>query len=81
MYPHPLYPFIPPSLCPPGDPGDCACLGGDSSGLPGLPGPSGVNGSPGFPGRKGEPGDPGSPGFNGVQGPAVSKVFTHTQLS
>uniref|UniRef100_A0A3Q3GPE9 Uncharacterized protein n=1 Tax=Labrus bergylta TaxID=56723 RepID=A0A3Q3GPE9_9LABR len=48
---------------PPGDPGDCACLGGGTSGLPGLPGSPGINGSPGFPGRKGEYGDPGSPGF------------------
>lgn len=63
-------------LNPPGDPGDCACLGGGTSGASGLPGAPGRNGSPGFPGRKGELGDSGSPGFNGVQGPPVSSIST-----
>lgn len=69
------YEFIPSChfLHPLGDPGDCACLGGGSSGLPGRPGAPGINGNPGFPGQKGERGDLGSPGFNGVQGPSVSR--------
>lgn len=61
---------------PPGDPGDCDCLGGDSRGEPGLPGPAGAVGRPGFSGPKGEAGDRGTPGFNGVPGPTVSKNLT-----
>lgn len=73
----PIYPiFLSLFLNPPGDPGDCACLGGGTSGASGLPGAPGRNGSPGFPGRKGELGDSGSPGFNGVQGPPVSSIST-----
>lgn len=69
------YEFIPSRhfLHPLGDPGDCECLGGASSGLPGIPGAPGINGNPGFPGQKGERGDLGLPGFNGVQGPSVSR--------
>lgn len=71
---HPVSSFLCP-LCPSGDPGDCACLGGGSSGFPGSVGPQGSNGRPGYPGEKGEPGDSGSPGFSGIQGPPVSTAL------
>lgn len=57
-----------------GDPGDCDCEGGGSSGATGLPGPPGLNGSPGATGRKGEQGDTGSSGFSGPSGSDVSQV-------
>lgn len=63
--------------CPSGDPGDCACLGGGTSGSAGSVGPQGSNGRPGYPGEKGEPGDSGSPGFNGIQGPPVSRALIY----
>lgn len=56
-----------------GDPGDCECQGGGTSGLAGLPGAPGVNGSPGYPGQKGEQGDTGAPGFSGGPGGNVSR--------
>lgn len=56
-----------------GDPGDCACQGGGTSGSAGLPGAPGVNGSPGYPGQKGEQGDAGTPGFSGGPGANVSR--------
>lgn len=68
------------SLHPPGDPGSCNCIGGNSVGLPGLPGPSGPDGSPGLIGRQGVAGDVGAPGFRGVEGPRVSDVWSEVVL-
>lgn len=79
--PHLSYHFTPPlsrvPLRPSGDPGDCACLGGGTSGSTGSVGSQGSNGRPGYPGEKGEPGDSGSPGFNGIQGPPVSRALIY----
>lgn len=69
--------LVPRPLRPSGDPGDCACLGGGTSGSAGSVGPQGSNGRPGYPGEKGEPGDSGSPGFNGIQGPPVSRALIY----